>query len=43
MPPAEMLARRGQTDTGGMKVQATILISYRADALGEAGDKLDDA
>ena len=25
-----------------MKLQATIVISYRADSLGEAGDKLDD-
>ena len=25
-----------------MKLQATIVISHRADSLGEAGDKLDD-
>ena len=29
-------------DTGRMKVQATIVISYRADSFGEAGGALDD-
>jgi hypothetical protein len=29
-------------DTGSMKLQATIVISYRSDSLAEAGEKLDD-
>lgn len=28
--------------TATMKLQATIVVSYRADSLGEAGEKLDD-
>lgn len=39
--------RRGRAkarprDTARMKLQATIVISYRADSLGDAGDALDD-
>jgi hypothetical protein len=29
-------------DNGRMKLQATIVISYRADSFGDAGDALDD-
>jgi hypothetical protein len=43
MMPARRDARStSQSDTGGMKLQATIVISYRTDSLAEAGDKLDD-
>jgi hypothetical protein len=31
-----------QRDTTGMKLQATIVISYRADSFGDAGGALDD-
>jgi hypothetical protein len=31
-----------ESDTERMKLQATIVISYRADSLGDAGDVLDD-
>jgi hypothetical protein len=37
-PPARSRTR----DTARMKVQATIVISYRADSFGDAGDALDD-
>jgi hypothetical protein len=38
----QALAGGAPRDTGAMKLQATIVISYRADSFGDAGSALDD-
>jgi hypothetical protein len=38
----EVAPRASSADTARMKLQATIVISFRADSLGAAGDALDD-